>query len=174
MLSTKLKYKINQALSPLVGKGIIVAFSGGVDSTVVARIVQKASNNIRLITITSNWISNQEIEEAQKIALQLDLPHEIFEVEVKEDHIFWENPPDRCYHCKKVIFSQLHDLAMREGYEIVIDGTNDVITPSANYLILAEKIPGAWLVQINGAGHGLMYQYPQKFSTIVKTFLEEG
>jgi pimeloyl-ACP methyl ester carboxylesterase len=57
---------------------------------------------------------------------------------------------------------------------LVIDGTNDVITPSANYLILAEKIPGAWLVQINGAGHGLMYQYPQKFSTIVKTFLEEG
>lgn len=57
---------------------------------------------------------------------------------------------------------------------LVIDGTNDVITPTANSLILAKKIPGAWLVQINGAGHGLMYQYPEKFSTIVKTFLEEG
>ncbi|MFZ0513193.1 MAG: alpha/beta hydrolase [Candidatus Nitrosopolaris sp.] len=57
---------------------------------------------------------------------------------------------------------------------LVIDGTNDVITPSANSVILAEKIPGAWLVQINDAGHGLMYQYPQKFITIVKTFLEEG
>jgi len=41
-------------------------------------------------------------------------------------------------------------------------------------LILAEGIPGVWLVQINGAGHGLMYQYPQKFSKIVKTFLENG
>ena len=57
---------------------------------------------------------------------------------------------------------------------LVIDGTEDVITPSANSLILAEKIPGAWLVQINGAGHGLMYQYPQRFSTIVQTFLKEG
>jgi len=57
---------------------------------------------------------------------------------------------------------------------LVIDGTEDVITPSVNSLILAEKIPGAWLVQINGAGHGLMYQYPQRFSTIVQTFLKEG
>jgi pimeloyl-ACP methyl ester carboxylesterase len=57
---------------------------------------------------------------------------------------------------------------------LVIDGTNDVITPTANSLLLAEKIPGAWLVRVNGAGHGLMYQYPQKFSTIVQTFLKEG
>ena len=57
---------------------------------------------------------------------------------------------------------------------LVIDGTEDVITPSVNSLILAEKIPGAWLVQINGAGHGLMYQYPYRFSTIVQTFLKEG
>jgi pimeloyl-ACP methyl ester carboxylesterase len=57
---------------------------------------------------------------------------------------------------------------------LVIDGTSDIITPSANSLLIAEKIPGAWLVRINGAGHGLMYQYPQKFSKIVKTFLEEG
>jgi pimeloyl-ACP methyl ester carboxylesterase len=57
---------------------------------------------------------------------------------------------------------------------LVIDGANDIITPSANSLLIAEKIPGAWLIQINGAGHGLMYQYPQRFSNIVKTFLEDG
>lgn len=39
-------------------------------------------------------------------------------------------------------------------------------------IVLAEKIPGAWLVQIKGGGHGLMYQYPDKFSRIVLTFLE--
>lgn len=57
---------------------------------------------------------------------------------------------------------------------LVIDGTSDIITPSANSLLIAEKIPGAWLVRISGAGHGLMYQYPQKFSTIVETFMKEG
>jgi len=55
---------------------------------------------------------------------------------------------------------------------LVIVGTDDVIRPPANSLILAEKIPGAWLVQINGGGHGLMWQYPDKFSRIVLTFLE--
>jgi len=57
---------------------------------------------------------------------------------------------------------------------LVIDGASDIITPSANSLLIAEKIPGAWLIRINGAGHGLMYQYPQRFSNIVKTFLEDG
>ena len=51
-------------------------------------------------------------------------------------------------------------------------GTEDVAVPAANSLILVQKIPSAWLVQIKGAGHGLMYQYPEQFSDIVKTFLE--
>ena len=55
---------------------------------------------------------------------------------------------------------------------LIITGTEDVAVPAANSLILAQKIPGAWLVQIKGAGHGLMYQYPEQFSEIVKTFLE--
>lgn len=50
--------------------------------------------------------------------------------------------------------------------------TDDIIRPPANSLMLAEKIPGAWLVQIKGGGHGVMYQYPNKFSRIVLTFLE--
>jgi pimeloyl-ACP methyl ester carboxylesterase len=55
---------------------------------------------------------------------------------------------------------------------LVITGTEDVAVPAANSLILAQKIPGAWLVQIKGGGHGLMYQYPEQFDKIVKTFLE--
>jgi pimeloyl-ACP methyl ester carboxylesterase len=54
---------------------------------------------------------------------------------------------------------------------LVITGTEDVSVPAANSLIIAEKILGSWLVQIKG-GHGLMYQYPEQFSKIVKTFLE--
>lgn len=44
-------------------------------------------------------------------------------------------------------------------------------TPAANSLTIAQKIPGAWLVQIRDAGHGLMYQFPDKFSKVVSTFL---
>ena len=46
-----------------------------------------------------------------------------------------------------------------------------VATPAANSLKMAKLIPGFWFVQIKG-GHGLMYQYPEQFSNIVKTFLE--
>jgi pimeloyl-ACP methyl ester carboxylesterase len=54
---------------------------------------------------------------------------------------------------------------------LIITGAEDVAVPAANSLILVQKIPSAWLVQIKGAGHGLMYQYPEEFSEIVKTFL---
>ena len=54
---------------------------------------------------------------------------------------------------------------------LVITGTEDVAVPAANSLIIAQKIPGSWLVQIKGAGHGLMYQYPDKLSKVLQTFL---
>jgi len=54
---------------------------------------------------------------------------------------------------------------------LVVTGTEDVAIPAANSLIIVQKIPGAWLVQIKGAGHGLMYQYPEKLSTVLQTFL---
>jgi pimeloyl-ACP methyl ester carboxylesterase len=55
---------------------------------------------------------------------------------------------------------------------LVIVGTDDIWTPAANSLMIAEKVPGAWLVQIRDSGHGLMYQYPDKFTNIVSTFLQ--
>jgi pimeloyl-ACP methyl ester carboxylesterase len=55
---------------------------------------------------------------------------------------------------------------------LVIVGTDDVWLPAANSLMIAEKIPGAWLVQIKNAGHGLLNQYPDKFSKVVTIFLE--
>ena len=54
---------------------------------------------------------------------------------------------------------------------LVIVGTDDVVTLPANSLLITERIPGAWLVQIKGAGHGLMYQYPEQFNKILQTFL---
>jgi pimeloyl-ACP methyl ester carboxylesterase len=54
---------------------------------------------------------------------------------------------------------------------LIITGTEDVAVPAANSLILVQKIPGAWLVQMKGAGHGLMFQYPDEFSSILLTFL---
>ena len=54
---------------------------------------------------------------------------------------------------------------------LIITGTEDQAVPAVNSLILADKIPKAWLVQIKDAGHGLMYQYPDIFTKVMKTFL---
>ena len=55
---------------------------------------------------------------------------------------------------------------------LLITGTDDVLTPPQNSLIIAEQIPGAWVVQLKEGGHGVMYQYPEIFSRILLTFLE--
>lgn len=47
----------------------------------------------------------------------------------------------------------------------------DKAVPANNSLVLMDKIPGSWLVQIRDAGHGLMYQFPETFTIIIKTFL---
>jgi len=54
---------------------------------------------------------------------------------------------------------------------LVITGTEDIAVPAANSLIIIQKIPGSWLVQIQGAGHGLMYQYPDKLIKVLETVL---
>jgi pimeloyl-ACP methyl ester carboxylesterase len=54
---------------------------------------------------------------------------------------------------------------------LVIIGTDDVAVPTANSLVIAEKIPGAWLVQIKDAGHAIPSQYPDKINRVLQTFL---
>ena len=55
---------------------------------------------------------------------------------------------------------------------MVLVGTDDILTVPANSILMAEKIPASWLVQIKGGGHAVMMQYPDKFSKIVDTFLQ--
>ena len=53
---------------------------------------------------------------------------------------------------------------------MVVAGTEDITAPPANSVMMAERIPGAWLVQIRGGGHGLIFQHPNEFSEILETF----
>lgn len=55
---------------------------------------------------------------------------------------------------------------------LIVVGTEDIFTPAANSLMLVERIPSSWLVQIRDAGHGLMYQFPGEFNGVLMTFLE--
>jgi pimeloyl-ACP methyl ester carboxylesterase len=67
------------------------------------------------------------------------------------------------------VYDQLPDIARPT---LVATGTEDISTPPENSLILAARIPGSWLVRFEGAGHGLMYQYPDEFAQIITDFVE--
>ncbi len=55
---------------------------------------------------------------------------------------------------------------------LIATGTEDISTPPENATILATRIPGSWLVRFEGAGHGLMYQYPDEFAQVIIDFVE--
>jgi pimeloyl-ACP methyl ester carboxylesterase len=62
-------------------------------------------------------------------------------------------------------------LSLINVHVLLVVGTDDMIAPPQNSIIMADKIPGARLVQISGGGHGLMFQYPDKLAKIVSLFL---
>ena len=57
---------------------------------------------------------------------------------------------------------------------MIIVGTEDIFTPPSNSLMLVDRIPGSWLVQIRDAGHALMNQYPTTYNDVLMTFLENN
>ncbi len=103
----------------------VVAFSGGVDSTFLLYAALRAlGGKILAVTATSPTYPKSERDEAERIARAWQVPHRFVESNELEIPGFSENPPDRCYHCKKELFGILSEIARAEGYASVCDGTN--------------------------------------------------
>jgi uncharacterized protein len=103
---------------------IAIAFSGGVDSTFLAKICKDTlSQNIILFTFASPVHPQFEVKEALSIARYLDLPLEVIASKEMENPLFYKNPPDRCYHCKKGLFTTVLSLAREKGCGAVFDGS---------------------------------------------------
>jgi uncharacterized protein len=103
----------------------VIAFSGGVDSTFLARVAGDVlSGKVLLVTAASSTYPKRELDGAIEIAQQLNLPHRIIKSEELRIAGFAENPSNRCYYCKSELFAKIKEIASLEQYEVVLEGSN--------------------------------------------------
>ena len=101
----------------------VVAFSGGVDSTFLLHRAHKVRKSaIVAITIRTPYIPSREIDGAVEFTRSFGINHKIIDIPFPE--MIRSNPIDRCYLCKKAIFTDLLSFAKKKNYQFVVDGTN--------------------------------------------------
>jgi uncharacterized protein len=103
----------------------LIAYSGGVDSTLVAKIACEVLGERALaVTAVSPSLLPEELEEAQLQAQQIGIRHELVETHEMENPNYTTNPNNRCYFCKSELHDTLKPLARQLGYPYVVDGVN--------------------------------------------------
>ncbi len=120
--------KLSNYLERHIEEGIGIAFSGGVDSSLLLKLAcdigKKNGQKVLAITFETKLHPHGDLEEASAIALSFGAIHKIIEVDEFADPEIMYNPEDRCYRCKNLLFRTLIREAKEAGFHFLIDGTN--------------------------------------------------
>ena len=113
---------IGNYIKPYTKVGI--AFSGGVDSSLLLKVCAEVlgPENVMAFTVKSPYIPEWEVEEAVELAREIGVAHQIIPLGIPKE--IEENPENRCYLCKKIVFAQILEAAEKNGFSVVCDGTN--------------------------------------------------
>ncbi|MFQ5382355.1 MAG: ATP-dependent sacrificial sulfur transferase LarE [Dehalococcoidia bacterium] len=104
---------------------VVVAFSGGVDSTYLAAVAHDAlGDGARAVTGLSPSVSQAERDDARALAASIGIAHEFIETHEMENPLYVANGPDRCFHCKDELYGLLSAIARSADGAVVVDGTN--------------------------------------------------
>ena len=101
-----------------------LGFSGGVDSSYLLYAAKTCGVEIRGYYAKSQFQPQFELDDARKIAKQVGADIKVLAIDALSNDRVKENPADRCYHCKRVIFSRILEEAKADGYALLMDGSN--------------------------------------------------
>ena len=103
---------------------VAIAFSGGVDSAYLLYAAKRYGKRVKAYYVNTNFQPLFELEDARRLAEELDAEMKILNVEILDCAVVAANPADRCYHCKKRLFGEILKAAKEDGFDLLLDGTN--------------------------------------------------
>ena len=121
-------------------KNVALAFSGGVDSAFLLYAAVKAGCEVHPYYVKTQFQPDFEFEDAKRLCAQLNAALRVITADVLSDEEIRQNPANRCYFCKKKLFSLILNAAQSDGCSVVIDGTNasDDVSDRPGMKALAE------------------------------------
>ncbi len=122
--TTQTKLRRLRTILKKMGK-VLIAFSGGVDSTLLLKTAaEELGPGVLAVIATSETYPEREIKAARDLARRLGVAHRVIKTRELENPAFAENSPQRCYHCKQELFSRLKAIAAKESIPYILDGSN--------------------------------------------------
>ncbi len=121
---------VNDKMQSIIGAlrergSALIAFSGGVDSSVLAALAYRALGNYAIaVTADSPTLAPGELECAEEVAKEIGIEYMIITYDELDEPQFAKNPVDRCYYCKKGLIRELKKIAEKRGINNIVEGTN--------------------------------------------------
>ena len=120
--------ELKNEIFKLVEDGVCIAFSGGVDSSLILKIAceagKKLNKQIYAVTFETRLHPVSDLKISKKLASEMGALHEIVQINEFENENILKNPVDRCYQCKKMLFENLLQFAKNHNLKHILDGTN--------------------------------------------------